>query len=81
MMKTTVIICACVWVLIQISLISRMELGEPVCEVWMELGGGEGMSRLLSERGHVASSEGGGGEGGMGDTVGLGERDCIGERG
>ena len=59
---------------VQTSRISRIELGELVCEVWRELGGGEGGSSVFSTC-TGASSEGGGGEGGRGDTSGLGVRD------
>lgn len=56
-----------------ICLISSMDEGEPVCEVWTELGGGDGGSEVCVE--------GGGGEGGAGDTEGLGEREGMGESG
>ena len=56
-----------------ISLISNTDVGEPVCEVCTELGGGEGGSEVIVE--------GGGGEGGAGDKEGLGEREGMGESG
>ena len=64
-----------------ISLISRIESGELVWVVRAELGGGDGGSSLFSDGAGRASSDGGGGDGAIGDKVGLGVWELSGDGG